>query len=102
MDKLRIAILMAIATILVAACSSSTTTGSSKRSGRPLTAAAAVGTTHPYWLINDGALKHLVGAGLSPQKVKAIFDTPKTLLIVKDGRVDPLVPAASLVQTFDD
>ncbi len=68
----------------------------------PAPATAGGGVVQPYWLINNGALKNLLDAGLPTRTMQAIFNSPKTLLIANDGRADPLVPDASLVQTFDD
>jgi hypothetical protein len=53
-------------------------------------------------LITNSALRSLVPAGLSVRTTGALFNSPETLLIGKRGRTDPLVPAASLIESFTD
>ena len=65
----------------------------------PTTTPAATG---PYWLIEDFTLALLERNGLPASTITGLFNSPRTLLIVRPhgGAPDSLVPLATRVQSF--
>ncbi len=59
-------------------------------------------STGPYWLIKDFTLALLERDGLPVSTITELFDSPRTLLIVRPhgARPDGLVPLATKVQSF--
>jgi hypothetical protein len=54
----------------------------------------------PAWIVTAGGLQRLKQAGLPQALLEADFDDPGTLLLVQQGRPDPLVPRASPTFAF--
>jgi hypothetical protein len=76
-----------------------TSAPSAPSSGAP----GAAPSTGPYWLVQDFTLALLERNGLPAATITAIFNSPRTLLIVRPhgGVPDALVPRATKVETFD-
>jgi hypothetical protein len=82
-----------------------TATTTTRTTTTPSTAAPA--TAHPsasgpYWLIEDFTLALLERNGLPTSTITALFNSPRTLLIVRPhgNAPDSLVPLATKVQSF--
>jgi hypothetical protein len=75
----------------------STPTPSSSAPATPSPAASG-----PYWLIEDFTLASLERSGLSASTITRLFNSPRTLLIVRPhgGVPDALVPLATKVESF--
>jgi hypothetical protein len=73
--------------------------GRTARSSQP-TPRASPPALSPSWIITAGAVQRLEQAGLPSSSVQADFDRPSTLLLVQQGKVDKLVPRASLAFVF--
>ena len=88
--------------------STTTTTGAPSTTGgrRPPRPRPSTPTTPaangPYWLIEDFTLTLLEKNGLPASTITALFNSPRTLLIVRPhgGAPDSLVPLATRVQSF--
>jgi hypothetical protein len=104
--------------VLVCSCSSGTPSAQAPPATPPTTAAPttttpsapsttptapAPGSSRPYWLIQDFTLSRLERSGLPVSTITALFNSPRTLLIVRPhGQTpDALVPLATKVQSFD-
>lgn len=66
----------------------------------PSTTEMPVSGSGPYWLVQDYTVAALIRNGMAPAQVTALFDNPRTLLIVKGSAVDGLLRSASRVATF--
>ena len=74
------------------------TTSTGPTSGSPVPSALA----GPYWLVEDFTLALLERNGLPAATITKVFNSPRTLLIVRPrgGVPDSLVPLATKVQSF--
>ncbi len=65
-------------------------------------AATSPAATGPYWLVEDFTLALLEKNGLPAATITSLFNSPRTLLIVRPhgGIPDSLVPLATKVQSF--
>jgi len=68
----------------------------------PVVPTTAPGPSGPYWLVEDFTLALLERNGLPVATIAKIFNSPRTLLIVRPrgGAPDSLVPLATRVQSF--
>jgi hypothetical protein len=103
--------------VLVCSCSGGAPSANAPRATPPTTAAPtptpsapsttstvpAPGSPRPYWLIQDFTLSLLERNGLPVSTITSLFNSPRTLLIVRPhGQTpDALVPLATKVQSFD-
>jgi hypothetical protein len=106
--------------VLVCSCSGGAPSANAPRATTPTTTAPATttpsepapsttstvpvpGSPRPYWLIQDFTLSLLERNGLPVSTITSLFNSPRTLLIVRPhGQVpDALVPLATKVQSFD-
>ena len=102
---------VAVSTALLCSCGSGAGSrganagapSSSAPSGPPGRDPGAAGATGPYWLVQDFTLALLERNGLPVSTITAIFNSPRTLLIVRPhgSAPDALVPRATKVETFD-